>query len=92
MIDAIEQAAREQNGWTVIAVAITRTGSTVYGVVAFQHSTPDDHFGTAELRSDDGDAVEFSDTVSFHWGHYDMSRELALKDFAERVTERASGD
>ena len=80
----IERAASEQNGWLAIgAVIVAPHGEdSTHGVLVFQHSTPDDYFGTAEFNAE-GDGA-----VGFHWGHYDMSLDEALTDFAKRTEAR----
>lgn len=79
----VARAAREQNGWHVVARSIgpDRRGTVPHGIVLFEreiHPFVDKAFGTAEY------AVRESG-ISFYSGHYDLDEEEAAADFGERM-------
>lgn len=76
-LTSVISTARTTNGWQVRGVVYTGTDE---GIVLFQHPAPADHYGTAAFDSK-------GRVPHFFWGHYDMSEQEALTDFAERTTK-----
>ena len=84
----VEKAAREKNGWRVIAASRTAaaTGLRPNGHIAFMRETApwdDKRGGTAAW------ALMENGQVLFHNGHYDLSRQDAMLDFIERAESHA---
>lgn len=75
----VTEAAKRQNGWTVVAIADTGEGG---GIVLFRHFS---------LRGGNHATAAFTvkpASVEFFWGHYDLSEADGFTDFTERVQAR----
>jgi hypothetical protein len=82
---AVEEAAKKENGWHVIAVHKARhqSGTLPSGIVCFVRGVApfeDRRCGTALWSR-----MEATGNVLFTQGHYDMNRDEALEDFLHRV-------
>lgn len=80
---AVEQAAKSENGWTVIGLVKERSDSSQRpcGTVAFVRRPVLEGLpaGTAQY------AIQENGNVIFFTGHYDLTRADALTDLTERA-------